>query len=705
MSRPNADREERTFEGGRVRAVKEGEVIEFRGPPSEVEAAEISEAASARASEAEGQLPGVIARLRRVLARNDSLNIISQLTAVKTSGPVGGPDDTAAVFGVEARLEYLTGLALSLGERSLQMPSGHAVQEAWDLVDQIFALEADVHMRPPDPGLSEPAASAQFLLRLEHLLDRTQGYISHLVRMLEAIFEPLDEACREEIGFRPTILPKLVFACHDQLQKRDRRAKALLTPFARAPEKFSPTETSAIFSEAHAGLFEYRSAEIAAHACLPEIEVRAALAALSSSFGDLPADLRPNASNRVRRFPVVSLSEDTWFFSLQWSPLHEVVPWFLEFLRAEGKPKLEERFLRRRDHAAEELTKKAMVRVFGEDAVHGPLDYESEGTPTELDCLIDAWPLCVVVEVKAHRVTESARRGSLDRIRRLDSDLGKARHQAARAAEYLAGGALDFRQPGSGESFQLAVHPSELSRIAVSWERADPLTLVGGIEDEPGERIWNVSLPDLLMVTEILPDPAAFTAYLDLRTELARDPNFLPFMEADLLGGFIGERLAQERRISSSRSGARQIVGYQAGVLNTYFTARDLGFSTPKPDCGVPGEILAAVRQMMVARSPEWLRIARAVMGEDPAAWKGFSRGLRRARRGGRNLARARSYPLSLDTEMEVVLLTSRSKDCFDQMAKEAGSRPGALVIAERQGSPREIHATSQPLVLPKRTR
>jgi hypothetical protein len=336
-----------------------------------------------------------------------------------------------------------------------------------------------------------------------------------------------------------------------------------------------------------------------------------------------------------------------------------------------------------------------MVRIFGEDAVHGPLDYESEGIATELDCLVDAWPLCLLAEVKAHRVTESARRGSLDRIRRLDSDLGKARRQAARAAEYLAGGGLDFRRPNSGERLRLAAQPTELARIAVSWERADPITLTGGIEGEPGDRIWNVSLADLLMVSEILSDPASFTAYLDLRTELARDPDFLPFMEADLLGGFLGERLIQERQISEGRRGARQIVGYQAAPLNDYFTARDLGFSAPKPDCGVPAQILGAIGQMMVVRNPEWLRVARAVLDENPAAWAGFSRALRRARRGGRNLTHARSYPVRLDAKVEVVLLTSRGKDCFEQMAKEASSRPGALVIAERQGSPRELRATS----------
>ncbi|HEY6730340.1 MAG TPA: hypothetical protein VI039_04860 [Solirubrobacterales bacterium] len=672
-------------------------MIEFSGPSSEVEAAAIRDAASARASEAEIQLPRMIVRLRRLLGRNDPLDIIAQLTAVKTSGPVSGPDDTAAAFGVEARLQYLTGLALSLGERSSQKPDGRAVQQTWDLVDEIFDLETAVHMRPPSSDLSEADASVQFLLRLEHLLDRTQGYVSHLVRMLDTLFEPLDEVCRKEIGFTPTVLPKIVFACHGELQRRYTRVRALLTPFARAPEEFSPSEISAIFSEAHAGLFEYQSAEIAARACLPESEVRAALFALSSSFGDLPADLRPNAPNRMRRFPVIPIGEDTWFFSQQWSPLHDVVPWFFEFVRAEEKPKLEKRFLRCRDHAAEELTRNAMARIFGEDAVYGPLDYESEGIPTELDCLVDAWPLCLLLEVKAHRVTESARRGSPDRIRRLDSDLGKARRQAARAAEYLAGGVLDFRQPNSGEQLRLAAKPTKLARIAVSWERADPLTLTGGIEGEPGERIWNVSLADLLMVSEILSDPASFTAYLDLRTELARDPDFLPFMEADLLAGFLGERLIQERQISKRRSGARQIVGYQAAPLNDYFTARDLGFSAPKPDCGVPAQILAAIGQMMVVRNPEWLRVARAVLDENPAAWTGFSRALRRARRGGRNLAHARSYPVRLDAEVEVVLLTSRSKDCFEQMAKEASSRPGALVIAERQGSPRELRATSTP--------
>ncbi len=445
------------------------------------------------------------------------------------------------------------------------------------------------------------------------------------------------------------------------------------------------------------GIFEYSSEQIAEEAELDPAEVHAALLALSTRFGECPADLRPRDENPVRRFPAIPIEEDLFFLPFLWNPLDEFIPWFLDFARARGEEKLAKRFLRARDDAAERLTREALAGVFGAEAVLGPLHYGVDGAEAELDCLVDAWPLCLVAEVKAHRVTDSAWRGAPDRVRRLDADLGKARTQASRAARFLREGEPVFRQPGSSQPLRLEEAPREIYRLAVSFEGVDPITFHGGLGVEPADRIWHVSLSDLLMATEILDDPASFAAYLEARTQLVGVPNFLSLMEVDLIGCFLGDRLTQQREMAASHPEAHLMLGYHGADVNRYFSNRDFGFSVEKPTAGVPAEVIEALRWMMRARDPEWHRVALAAMEADPEAWGGWKKQLRRARRGGRNSRDGGAFDFELPGGLEIAFLARKGGDCFDGIEETAAARPGALVIVERQGSPRRVRATSAP--------
>ncbi len=111
----------------------------------------------------------------------------------------------------------------------------------------------------------------------------------------------------------------------------------------------------------------------------------------------------------------------------------------------------------------------------------------------------------------------------------------------------------------------------------------------------------------------------------------------------------------------------------------------------------MPEEILEGVQDMMRARRPDWHRLALAVLAEDPSAWGRWRKQLRRARRHGRKSDAARLFSVDLPGGLQIALLVSRSKDCFERLDAVAAEMPGALVIAERQGSPRRLRAISTP--------
>jgi len=177
----------------------------------------------------------------------------------------------------------------------------------------------------------------------------------------------------------------------------------------------------------------------------------------------------------------------------------------------------------------------------------------------------------VLAECKAHRLTDPARRGAPARIKTKAGELVLTPlEQASAAAEYMNRGARDFKNK-QGRVLTVS-EGAEVIRIAVSFERIDPLSLQVALfaddsETTPGAVFW---LADLLMTADLLRDPSSLTAYLVVRNELVQHPAVLAYMEADLLGGFIYDRLSTVRKAAASGTFDEIDLGYSADEVNAY---------------------------------------------------------------------------------------------------------------------------------------
>ncbi len=126
MPGPADDREEYTFSDGR-RLTREGIATRMQGPATAAQGAANRRRKEDEVAQAEERLPKLIARLRRLVGRNDSLDLLTQVAVRYLLSDPTGPDEASEHYGVEARFEYLAGLALSCESRGSGVPPGQVV--------------------------------------------------------------------------------------------------------------------------------------------------------------------------------------------------------------------------------------------------------------------------------------------------------------------------------------------------------------------------------------------------------------------------------------------------------------------------------------------------------------------------------------------------------------------------------------------------
>jgi hypothetical protein len=138
-----------------------------------------------------------------------------------------------------------------------------------------------------------------------------------------------------------------------------------------------------------------------------------------------------------------------------------------------------------------------------------------------------------------------------------------------------------------------------------------------------------VSITDLLMVVDILTDPASFHHYARTRAGMhAAQASALA--EADALGAYLLSRLSV---LNSAAADTSILIGYSCEALNDFYTRQEAGLVAERPTTGVSDEVASALGRSL--REPGWVEFVDSVMTADPAVWKKWKNFRRRHRRGG----------------------------------------------------------------------
>lgn len=592
------------------------------GPEREALLAEFQAELRARA---EGLVPAVT-DLHALVSTHEPIEFLSAI-AVPTSMDLhaaGSRDDDAReTVTWPAKVEYLVGLALAVPPGSGPTPDD-VTRRAMSLIDDIFdairakqMLDSVAAPQPENDGL----AGAVFMLRDEHVFDRMPGYARHLEEIDAEVFDRHRDYYVERLGFSPgdvaRVVRQRIAADGDRVNEALRRARRHF----RTDQERSFVAMHEMLQHLDASR-RWTAEAVAADTGREQSELHAMLDFFSAEFGSQPDFRLPTDSNLARTHPAIKLDACTYFVADPWALLGAVHPRMAEAEAVD--PRRVERYRAHREEGHQRIVAASMRTIFGADLVQEEQHYTSASSgPGEIDVLVTTeWPL--VVEAKAHRLTESGRRGAPLRVTRVAEDvIDAALMQTARARHYIVDeGRREFAdRQGGPKTERVTAVAHDITEVVVTFERMDPLVMHGprlvGREERP---VWIVCLADLFMVRDILSDAGAFHHYCRVRATMTT-AGPLVFMESDALGSYLIDRIKPQRDAAAEQPDAVVMIGYESTAINEYFTELELGREAPRPTTGVPAAVAVALTAT-AARTGCWVTAVDAIMEAEPATWK-----------------------------------------------------------------------------------
>ena len=581
------------------------------------------------------ELPTLIDELRGLMTGRDLTQLVNSVVVPAMTVAYSGNESLAdgdATSSWAAKVEYLVGVALSVDPTGDADTPPEVTDRVRQLVSEIF--DGDLFrmiiasLETADGDNAEREVLLQ-QLRLEYQADRMPGYAVHLEHVDAEVFGQHHDYYLNGIGFDPA----------DVIRVTRRHARWVNQAFTSSLGALADSLNSdAPNAEAAAAWLSAMNAatlwdpdDVAACTGVPIEQITAMFDFFSTEFGCQPEFRAPGDSNRARTHPCIKLNDGTYLVPDPWA-LSAVVH---QRLAAEAKHNGfdPQKYYRHRQDAHERLVAGALKKVLGPSNVHSTQHYDlASGDHGEIDSLVCAeWPL--VVEAKAVALTEAGRRGAPRRVdTKLKDILGKALDQTNRALTYILDeGGRSFAPTENGRQMQLL--PNDVSggtAMIVTFERIDPLASGGlAVADEVNRPTWVVSLTDLLMVTDILDNPAAFHHYAKTRAAM-HSAEASAAAEADALGDYLVDRLRVIDQ-SSSEEPARIFIGYWCAAINDFYTRQETGLETSKPATGVPDEVIDVLTNTF--GQPGWATCVNAVMAADLSVWPKWGRFRTRRRR------------------------------------------------------------------------
>ncbi|MGU3652858.1 hypothetical protein [Mycolicibacterium sp. A43C] len=579
-------------------------------------------------------LPAMLEELRGLMVGRDLTQLINSMVVPAMLGTFNDQESLAdgdVTSTWAAKVEYLVGVALSLDPTGDANTPVAVMQRLNQLISDIFEADqmrmfiGSMDNAAPGDGNRELLL---YQLRLENQVDRMPGYAVHLEHVDAEVFGRHRKYYVDGLGFDPS---DVIRATRLHTRSVNKAFNLALSAVADALNSGAAQATvDELVRKAYDPITLWSPADVAASTGIAADQITAMLDFFSTEYGCQPDFRAPDDVNRARTHPCIKLKDGTYLVPDPWS-MSAVI-----HHRLAAEPKRNgfdpQKYFKHRQDAHERLVAGALVNVFGAN-VHSTEHYDlAAGDHGEIDSLVCAeWPL--VVEAKAIALTESGRRGAPSRVdTKIEAILGKALDQTNRALTYI----LDergrsFAPAPNGKLTQLL--PDKVSggtAVIVTFERIDPFAYGGlAVAGNVNRLTWVVSLTDLLMVADVLTDPAAFHHYARTRAGM-HVAEASALAEADALGAYLVDRL---RILDSAAVDTQLVIGYSCEALNDFYTRQETGLECETPSTGVSDDVVTALAHSLL--EPGWVEFVDAVMTADPSMWKKWKNFRRRHRRGG----------------------------------------------------------------------
>lgn len=264
------------------------------------------------------------------------------------------------------------------------------------------------------------------------------------------------------------------------------------------------------------------------------------------------------------------------------------------------------------------------------------LTYKSHGknnSQCELDGLIIFDGNLLLIECKAGNLTQSARRGSKERLLKdLNSLIIDAHNQALRAKNYID--SIDTPKFISKDKREVIIDKSAIRRIFlinVTLEQFDAFTValnktakLGLFKDK--ELPWAVSFFDLMVICEMTEFPSQFIHYLIRRLQLNELDNIAAHDELDWFGNYLHEGL-YFHGIADTRFNQIYLTTYTTDFDDYYiYKNGERKTQAPKPVQAMPRRLHDIIIEIDASHKPGHSEVVCKLLDMDYNARKVFSK-------------------------------------------------------------------------------
>jgi len=529
-------------------------------------------------TENEQRLKSNISFLRTYLEKYDFKQILNYLFTRE----IELTSDIENVFTDEPLIiNYITDIYLSTRNESLnETPSIVIVKEVVNLIQEIY-----LHLTMIDT-ISSPLRELSKEVKIDNLLVDRSLYYGIFTDIYGQLFNPISEAFNAKTGFHL----ELIFGLHEVLlyfmQERIQKSeKGVNLSF-----DFTIEDIISFFKNDYAD------------------EISRLIEYLSISISD-NSDLLPRFDNPIKEKPIIK--NDSGYFCPNPDNILRYNKEIIEnLLRVDNG--LWTRYLRTKGKTVEDMVVDRLSRILPTAKIGKNLKYRIQDTQYELDALFHIDSFVLFVEVKSGNLTQAAREGKTNRLKRDIQDIVlDAHNQCSRAYKYyLSMDYVDFHS--KNEMITVSRKEQKYAYLlSISLDNLDIITAnIQNITDQStSPTVVTMSLYDLSIVTDILNDPSELFLYLDRREKVIRQGTINAHDEIDLFSTFLSQGLLFDK---FKEYDSINITDFSKSLDIYYINKFD---EKKKPNFYVNPLIIKFVEELAQINKPGWLEVVKTLKG------------------------------------------------------------------------------------------
>jgi len=455
-------------------------------------------------------------------------------------------------FWVEYALSFATSIQIQIPSES---PDTDTLNKLESLIKSITNLTTQYYMVEATDGKPHnPLKGVRFKSILDYMLTRGDSYESHHKEFVLQSFQPHDNFLKENFGYTIKEILEFIDNIRDEVLdhiKHDANREVYYKKFKELIEKYKESEGETL-TERDLATFESNeemvklreefqeymlSYEPFYYRIKPSTEIpRELLDIFSLEFGENKEFLRGDKywalnNSLIYSKPIIKLNDEFYGFGMN-ILYYNIIEIVESLILEQNKKYFEDKYLKKKSALLEKLSLKYLSKIMPQATIYSKLFYylnkEGKRTEYETDGLILFDDIILIVEAKSHKLTLSAKRGSLLRIEnRIKKIIDDAYNQGIRCKQYIINNkqaefydkdnkkVLTIKGENYNSFYIINTTYENLGHLSTQLHILKNFNLIEG-----KEWLWSVFINDLRIISEIIESPSIFLLYLQRRIQM-----------------------------------------------------------------------------------------------------------------------------------------------------------------------------------------